>query len=75
MKKSKPKLDTGDFSGGFKTESFMGIPFEEDPNCPPGQMLMMNDKYMEFVRIDNCTKWQRFKDKVVKLWHRLTKNS
>lgn len=55
--------------------SFRGIPFKVDPNCPPGIIFMINDKYMEFATIDSRSKWQRFKDRIKKIWHRLTKNS
>lgn len=43
-----------------------GIAVYEDPDCPPGQLYFLSDKYMDF-RVHNIsvTRWQ-----AAKLWIR-----
>lgn len=48
--------------GYINSSKHRNVPVYEDPNCPPGQLYFINDKFLEFARIDNRSRFQRIKD-------------
>lgn len=52
---------------GYEAKTYRGIDFHEDPNAPKGVMHFMNDYYTDFRSVDSRSKWQRFKDWLLRL--------
>lgn len=40
--------------------TYNGVPLYEDPDCPPGQIYFLNDKYVRWARFEPLSRWQRF---------------
>lgn len=60
---------------GYKAKHFYGVPVKIDPNTPPGQIYFLNDKYMEFTRIDARNRKQRVIDFIKKCYNQHMKKT
>ncbi len=47
--------------------TYNGVPLYEDPNCPPGQLFFLNEKWADFKHDSSSaygikfSRWYRFK--------------
>jgi hypothetical protein len=51
---------------GYRARSFHNIPVEVRPDMPPDEIYLINDRYMHFASIDTRTRWQRFRDWLIR---------